>query len=112
MNKNPFYRKHPDLEPHAEIVRMIETSLSKTHPERVEAMSQSEYDSIIAAAVHNVLDPFTTKAKMHAKQAAATLGRLSRLHPTPATQEASRRNGAMPCHPGKQRGRPSKLKPE
>ena len=44
-------------------------------------------------------------------KAAQEMARLSWAHGTSeARREAARRNGAMPCHPGKRRGRPKKRK--
>ena len=46
-------------------------------------------------------------------KAAQEMARLSWAHGTSeARREAARRNGAMPCHPGKRRGRPKRRKPK
>lgn len=41
-------------------------------------------------------------------KAAQELGRLGGLARSEAKARAARENGAMPCHPGKRRGRPTK----
>lgn len=45
-------------------------------------------------------------------QAAAALGSKGGKVSSPAKAAAARANGAMPCAPGKRRGRPAKAKEE